>query len=82
MLTLREKTKDGSLLSDQDCRGELIVDAVAAILDGDDAGLSSAGDYGDGFTGVATQGEEKSVQFFVIGFDVCNDVFFSELRGP
>ena len=80
--TANHWAKKRGVLPDLDGGGQTVIDAVTAVLDGDNAGLSSPGDYGDGFTAVTAQGEQKRVQFFVVGLDPGDDVFFSELCGP
>ena len=51
------------------------VDAVAAIFHGNHTGGPAAGYDGNGLTGVAAQGKEKTVEFRVIGVDALDDVF-------
>ena len=55
----------------------MLVDAVSAVLDGHSAAAFSVGDYGDGFAGITAKGEQKSIELFVLGFDLPDDVFFS-----
>ena len=55
----------------------MLVDAVSAVLDGHGAAAFSVGDYGDGFAGITANGEQKSIELFVLGFDLADDVFFS-----
>ena len=65
------------LSSDNDRLSQLIVDAVSCVFDGDHAAASAAGDHGDGLAAVAAQREEERVEFFVVGQDLLNDVFFT-----
>ena len=60
---------------------QLVVDVVSAVLDGNGAAASAAGDHRDRLAAVAAQGKQKSVQLFIVGFDPLNDVFFSDLCG-
>ena len=58
---------------------QLVVDIVSAVFDGNGAVAFLFGDDGDGFAAVATQGEEKFVQFLVVGFDGFDDIFLAFL---
>ena len=65
---------------DDDRFSQLIVNVVSAILDGNGAATSSAGNHRYGFTCIAAKGKQKRIEFFVISFDPLNDVllaFFS-----
>ena len=64
--------------SDQNGLCQLVINAVAAVLDRDDAGLAPTGNDGDRFAAVAAQRKEKSVQLLVIGIDLFDDVFFAD----
>lgn len=48
---------DGKIDLDLNSVGELIVDVVATVLDGDDAAAPAAGYDGDGLAAVAAEGE-------------------------
>ena len=61
---------------------QLIVDAVSAVLDGDDAGASAAGDHGDGFSAVAAQREQEGIQFIILCGDVIDQIFSTQLCFP
>ena len=56
---------------------KLPVDVVASILDGDRTVASPLGNHRDGFAAVASQRKQKRIQFFVIGFDLADNVFLS-----
>ena len=77
------KTNSGRTASavsslDNDRLGKLFIDVVAAVLDGDRAASSAAGYHGDGFTAVATQREQKSVQILIVCFNALDDVLLAQ----
>ena len=85
MLTSGEKApadcRNRSRRSDHNGFCQLIVNGIAAVLDGNDTGALLTGDDGDGFAAVASQREQECVQFLIIGFDPLNDVFFAFCGG-
>lgn len=62
-----------------DTLGQLVADGIAAVLDGDDAGPPAAGDDGDGFPGVAAQGEQEGIHLLVIGLKRPDQIFPAQL---
>ena len=57
--------------------GQLLVDVVAAILDGHGAAASAVGNHRDRLTAVAAQREQKRIELLIVclyGFD---DVFLA-----
>jgi len=56
---------------------QLIVNIVTAILDRYRTAAFPMCDYCDRFTAVAAQREKEGIQFFIIGFDFLDNVFFS-----
>ena len=67
--------------SNNDGLGQLGVDIVAPVLDGHGAAASAAGNYGDGFAAVATQGKQESIQFLVVSFNALDDIFLFQSGG-
>ena len=65
--------------SDDNGLRQLLVDVVAAILDGDHAAASAPGDNGNGFAAVAAQGEEEGIELFIVGVDAPDDIFGTKL---
>ena len=65
--------------SDGDGLGQLGIDAVSAVFDGDHAASAPAGDDSDVLTAVATQREQKSIEFFIIGVNSLNNIFLAKL---
>ena len=64
--------------STNDDRGrQLIVYVVSAVLNGNRAATSAAGNHGHGLAAIAAQGEQKAIEFFVIRFDPLDDIFFA-----
>ncbi len=82
MLTDGQKAISGSPFekSDDDGFSQLLIDIVPAVFNGNGTVILASGYYGNGFTAVAAEGEQKSVQFFVISFDPLNDILFAFLR--
>ncbi len=59
---------------------QLIVNIIAAILDGYGTAASAAGYYGDGFAAVASERKEKAVELLVIRKDLFYDILDALLR--
>ena len=59
--------------------GKILIDAVSAVLDRDDAAASQMRNDRDRFTAVTTKRKEKGVQFFIVDQDLFDNVFFSFL---
>ena len=66
--------------SDDDRCGQLVINVVSAVLDGNGKAASAAGDHGNGLTGIAAQREQECIQFFILSGDPADDVFGSYLR--
>ena len=66
--------------SNPNCFGQLFVDIVSAILDGNRAATPAAGYHRDGLAAVAAKGKQKGIQLFVIGVDAADDIFLSFLN--
>ena len=64
----------------QNCLCQLIIDIISSILDGNHTSASAAGDHSDGLATVAAQGKQKAVQLLVVGLDLPNNIFYSDLR--
>ena len=58
----------------------MIVDAISAILDGNNATTFATGNHRNGLATVAPQGKQKRIQFIIICFDPLNDIFITYLR--
>lgn len=69
-------------LRENDGLCQLGVNIVSAVFDGYGAAAPAVGNHCNGFTAVATQGEQKRIQLFIVGLDPLNDIFFSFLCGP
>ena len=65
--------------SDDNGLRQLLVDVIAAVLDGDHAAASAPGDNGNGFAAVAAQGEEEGIELFIVGVDAPDDIFGTKL---
>ena len=59
--------------------GQQIVDIIPTILDGNGTTTPTTGNHGDGFAAVTAQGEQKSIQLFVIGLDGFYDILFANI---
>lgn len=68
-------------LRDDDGLCQLRVKIISAVFDGYGAAASAVGNHRNGFTTVATQGEQKRIQLFIVGLDPLNDILFSFLCG-
>ena len=83
LLTAMQKTISGlsfTKIALHDNRfSQFRVDAVSAILYGYYAAAPTAGYHRDRFATIAAQGEQKRIEFFVIGFDPLDDIFFAFL---
>ena len=66
--------------ANNDIRSQLGVDAVSAVLYGHHAAASAPGNHRNGFAAVASQGEQECIQFFIIGIDALDNIFFTLLR--
>ena len=62
-----------------DCLGKQIIDTVSAVLDRNGAAASSAGNYRNGFSAIAAEGEKKGFQILIVSPDGLDDIFFSFL---
>ena len=82
---LQPKTIPGIVFSgvgsNNDGLGQLIVNAVSAILHGYYAAALPAGYHRNWFAAVAAQRKQKRIQILVLGFNAGNDVLFSLLCG-
>jgi hypothetical protein len=58
-----------------DALSQIVADGVAAVLDGDDTGTPASGNDGDGFPGVAAQGEQEGIHLLVIGINSVDQIF-------
>ena len=61
--------------------GKKFVDAVATVLNRDDTAASATRYHGDRLSLVATEREEKGVQLLIVGENILDEIFFSELCG-
>ena len=63
------------------CHGDglaqLIVDAVAGVLDGHGQAAAATGDHGDGLAAIAAQGEQKAAQLLVVGGHILDPIFLA-----
>ena len=55
----------------------LIINIVTTIFNRYGTAASPVRNHSDSFAGIATKGEQKSVQFFIIGFDCFDDIFYT-----
>ena len=53
---------------------------ISAILNGNGASTLAVRDHRDRFAAIASQGEQKSVELFVVALDFFHDIFFSFYR--
>ena len=67
-------------VSHNDGVGQLVVDVIATVLDGDGAAPSAPGNNGDGFAAVAAKGEQKGLQRFIAGLNAGDDIFLTAVR--
>ena len=65
--------------SDTDRFCQLIIDIVSAILDGDSAAASPAGNHCNRLTAVTAQREQERIEVFIIGIDPQNDILLTFL---
>ena len=65
--------------SDQDRVCQVVVNAVSAVLDGNDTSAATVGNDGDLLPRVTTEGKEERVQLLVIRFDSLDDIFLAFL---
>ena len=63
----------------QDGLSQLVIDAVAPVLNGYGAAPPAPGDHGDGRSGITAQGKQKGVQLLVVGIDTANGIFLAFL---
>ena len=66
--------------SHDDRFGQLIVNVISAVLDGDSAAALSAGDDRDRLAAVAAQGEQKCIELLIIRFDPLNGILSAVRR--
>ena len=60
---------------DLDGRGQLVVDIVAAILDGNHAAALEVGYHGHRLSHIATQRKKESIQLLIVRIDLLDDIF-------
>ena len=58
-----------------DGRGQLVVDIVAAILDGNHAAALEVGYHGHRLSHIATQRKKESIQLLIVRIDLLDDIF-------
>ena len=86
MLDIANKQSKGNqrtapcISSNDDRFSQLIVDIVSAVLDGNRAAALPAGDHGHRLAGIAAQGKQKCIEFFVISVDPLNDILLAFFR--
>ena len=63
--------------SDADCLRQRVVDAVSAILNGNDTAVAAMGHNGDALSLVATERKEEGVKLLIVRFDRFDDIFLA-----
>ena len=64
-------------LEDGDRLSQLSVDIISAVLDGDGAATPATGNYGNGLSAIAAEGEQKGQKLFIVGVDRLDDIFLT-----
>ena len=84
LATANQTTKTGrqparQFSADDNGRCQLIVNIIPAVLNGYRTAAPPAGDHRNRLATITAKREQEAVQLLVIGIDIGNDIFFSQL---